>query len=81
MSVRFRVLKLVKQLMELYAKNFLFLFIVPRLIGPRLEYAKPISMTENRKRTHFAEIAKRLKNELQGNDKKSQSYLHSLFQC
>ena len=75
-----RLIKLVKQLMELNSKNFLLLFIVPRLIGPRLEYAKPISMTENGKRTHFAEIAKRLKNEIQGNDKKSQSYLYSLFQ-
>ena len=62
------------------SKTFLLLFIVPRLIGPRLEFAIPISMSENGKRTNFAEFTKQSKNEIHGNDKSSYTYSYSLFQ-
>ena len=57
----------------------MLLFIVPRLIWTRLEFATPISMTEDGKRLHFAEVAKQSKNGIQGNDKSSHTYSYSLF--
>ena len=61
--------------MELNSKKFLLQLIVPRLIGPRLEY-----ISSSGKRIHFAEIAKQSKNEIQGKDKCSHTYSYSFIQ-